>query len=293
MRRYFILLVLFHFNLFSQEYNDILRAGVKNNIVNPGVLFSEGKNKIQMVDSRTFNSDHDGYNLSLMSFAFILNKVDDSVKNETNISNFNALGLDILTYGNDIFKRKSVGISYGTLKRITYNENIIFSMKFSLINDSGNLINFSDLDPLYINWLNKDSRQNSYQFTPSIILTGSRYTSSVSYNHFLSSNSNVNIFGNSIFLNFSYDIVSNSDRLKFYFNYAILKNHKNIYSIMFEPSINSQNKLTIGSRNFSEVFVGYGINYQRFNIDLVYNLTLGKKVLKDINLYNISLNYLL
>ena len=83
------------------------------------------------------------------------------------------------------------------------------SMKFSLINDSGNLINFSDLDPLYINWLNKDLRQNSYQLTPSIILTGSRYTSSVSYNHFLSSNSNVNIFGNSIFLNFSYDIVSN------------------------------------------------------------------------------------
>jgi len=298
MKKFCVTLITFiSFYSYGQEFNDILRAGNYNNLVNPGYSFIEGKNYINLIDSRFLNNGENGYNLSLLSLGFSFgenkntNYSDTTKTDEYKRYNHKGIGIDILTYGDGIFKRTGIGLSFGIKSQVSSSSSLLFTMRFSLNNDKGELVNFNLSDPLYVSWMNNNMKQSSSMITPSLILFGENYMFGLSYNKNLSVDKKVNVFGDSFVFSGRYGIEIESNNLDINLNYVATNQLNNISSFMFNYTFNNQHNILIGERNFGEVFVGYGIKFNSFDIDLIYNATVSKKMLENINLYTISLKY--
>ena len=297
MRKYVIFILLFKSNfLFAQDYLDILRAGDFNNLVNPGYSVLEGNNSIKINDSRFLSNNNYKYNLSLISLGISFDHSKSSVRDSLgNLiyrkQSHKGISLDFSNYGDDIYTRNSIGLGFSIKKQLSRKYSLLYTLKFSFINDYAELINFNENDPIYISWLNKNQRQVSSSFNPSLIFLSKELLIGLSYHRNLQLNNQINIFGNSLIFTGKYSYLINSNSLDFNFNYVLLNNNLNISSIMFNLNFRENQRFILGERNFNELYLGYGINILDFNIDLIYNFTIGEKSIKEINVYSLGLKY--
>lgn len=297
MRKYVIFILLFKSNfLFAQDYLDILRAGDFNNLVNPGYSVLEGNNSIKIKDSRFLSNNNYKYNLSLISLGISFDHSKSSVRDSLgNLiyrkQSHKGISLDFSNYGDDIYTRNSIGLGFSIKKQLSRKYSLLYTLKFSFINDYAELINFNENDPIYISWLNKNQRQVSSSFNPSLIFLSKELLIGLSYHRNLQLNNQINIFGNSLIFTGKYSYLINSNSLDFNFNYVLLNNNLNISSIMFNLNFRENQRFILGERNFNELYLGYGINILDFNIDLIYNFTIGEKSIKEINVYSLGLKY--
>lgn len=297
MRKYVIFILLLKSNfLFAQDYLDILRAGDFNNLVNPGYSVLEGNNNIKIKDSRFLSNNNYKYNLSLISLGISFDHSKSSVRDSLgNLiyrkQSHKGISLDFSNYGDDIYTRNSIGLGFSIKKQLSRKYSLLYTLKFSFINDYAELINFNENDPIYISWLNKNQRQVSSSFNPSLIFLSKELLIGLSYHRNLQLNNQINIFGNSLIFTGKYSYLINSNSLDFNFNYVLLNNNLNISSIMFNLNFRENQRFILGERNFNELYLGYGINILDFNIDLIYNFTIGEKSIKEINVYSLGLKY--
>ena len=297
MRKYVIFILLLKSNfLFAQDYLDILRAGDFNNLVNPGYSVLEGNNSIKIKDSRFLSNNNYKYNLSLISLGISFDHSKSSVRDSLgNLiyrkQSHKGISLDFSNYGDDIYTRNSIGLGFSIKKQLSRKYSLLYTLKFSFINDYAELINFNENDPIYISWLNKNQRQVSSSFNPSLIFLSKELLIGLSYHRNLQLNNQINIFGNSLIFTGKYSYLINSNSLDFNFNYVLLNNNLNISSIMFNLNFRENQRFILGERNFNELYLGYGINILDFNIDLIYNFTIGEKSIKEINVYSLGLKY--
>ena len=297
MRKYVIFILLLKSNfLFAQDYLDILRAGDFNNLVNPGYSVLEGNNSIKIKDSRFLSNNNYKYSLSLISLGLSFDHSKSSVRDSLgNLiyrkQSHKGISLDFSNYGDDIYTRNSIGLGFSIKKQLSRKYSLLYTLKFSFINDYAELINFNENDPIYISWLNKNQRQVSSSFNPSLIFLSKELLIGLSYHRNLQLNNQINIFGNSLIFTGKYSYLINSNSLDFNFNYVLLNNNLNISSIMFNLNFRENQRFILGERNFNELYLGYGINILDFNIDLIYNFTIGEKSIKEINVYSLGLKY--
>lgn len=282
--------------MFAQDYLDILRAGDFNNLVNPGYSVLEGNNNIKIKDSRFLSNNNYKYNLSLISLGISFDHSKSSVRDSLgNLiyrkQSHKGISLDFSNYGDDIYTRNSIGLGFSIKKQLSRKYSLLYTLKFSFINDYAELINFNENDPIYISWLNKNQRQVSSSFNPSLIFLSKELLIGLSYHRNLQLNNQINIFGNSLIFTGKYSYLINSNSLDFNFNYVLLNNNLNISSIMFNLNFRENQRFILGERNFNELYLGYGINILDFNIDLIYNFTIGEKSIKEINVYSLGLKY--
>ncbi len=299
MRKYVIFILLLKSNfLFAQDYLDILRAGDFNNLVNPGYSVLEGNNSIKIKDSRFLSNNNYKYNLSLISLGISFDHSKSSVRDSLgNLiyrkQSHKGLSLDFSNYGDDIYTRNSIGLGFSIKKQLSRKYSLLYTLKFSLISDYAELINFNENDPIYISWLNKNQRQVSSSFNPSLIFLSKELLIGLSYHRNLQLNNQINIFGNSLIFTGKYSYLINSNSLDFNFNYVLLNNNLNISSIMFNLKFRENQRFILGERNFNELYLGYGINILDFNVDLIYNFTISNKSIKEINVYSLGFQYYL
>jgi len=297
MRKYIIFILLLKSNfLFAQDYLDILRAGDFNNLVNPGYSVLEGNNSIKIKDSRFLSNNNYKYSLSLISLGLSFDHSKTNVRDSIGDliyrkQNHKGITLDFSNYGDDIYTRNSIGLGFSIKKQLSRKYSLLYTLKFSLISDYAELINFNENDPIYISWLNKNQRQVSSSFNPSLIFLSKELLIGLSYHRNLQINNQINIFGNSLIFTGKYSYLINSNSLDFNFNYVLLNNNLNISSIMFNLNFRENQRFILGERNFNELYLGYGINILDFNIDLIYNFTIGEKSIKEINVYSLGLKY--
>jgi len=311
MKKIFTILSLFILTLTArgQEYIEVLRSADNSLLVNPALSGIDGRSVMTILDTRSIRGTRFSSRLSYASASFRMtdnliycpspgyfssSSGTRSTRRVTN--NHFQTSVDLLSYGNNMFKRLSLGLTLGYRQQLNRELNMMFAIKTLISQDKFDLTAWDTSDPLYQNWVSKNFKQYLFGLVPGFTIYSKKMLLGVStkigiFNEkkFQFQEGKFDPFGTATIGTFSYDIPISTLILSLGANYVMISDEPNFYSFGLKTKITDYFALIGGSRDLVEVFAGVEVILDKTSIELYINNFIGDNVRSSVPIYSVRL----
>ena len=311
MKKIFTILSLFILTLTArgQEYIEVLRSADNSLLVNPALSGIDGRSVMTILDTRSIRGTRFSSRLSYASASFRMtdnliycpspgyfssSSGTRSTRRVTN--NHFQTSVDLLSYGNNMFKRLSLGLTLGYRQQLNRELNMMFAIKTLISQDKFDLTAWDTSDPLYQNWVSKNFKQYLFGLVPGFTIYSKKMLLGVStkigiFNEkkFQFQEGKFDPFGTATIGTFSYDIPISTLILSLGANYVMISDEPNFYSFGLKTKITDYFALRGGSRDLVEVFAGVEVILDKTSIELYINNFIGDNVRSSVPIYSVRL----
>ena len=311
MKKIVTILSLFILTLTArgQEYIEVLRSADNSLLVNPALSGIDGRSVMTVLDTRSIRGTRFSSRLSYVSASFRMtdnliycpspgyfssSSGTRSTRRTTN--NHFQTSVDLLSYGNNMFKRLSLGLTLGYRQQLTRELNMMFAIKTLISQDKFDLTAWDTSDPLYQNWVSNNFKQYLFGIVPGFTVYSKNMLLGVStkigiFNEkkFQFQEGKFDPFGTATIGTFSYDIPVSTLILSLGANYVMISDEPDFYSFGLKTKITDYFALIGGSRDLVEVFAGVEVILDKTSIELYINNFIGDNVRSSVPIYSVRL----
>ena len=311
MKKIFTILSLFILTLTArgQEYIEVLRSADNSLLVNPALSGIDRRSVMTILDTRSIRATRFSSRLSYASASFRMtdnliycpspgyfssSSGTRSTRRVTN--NHFQTSVDLLSYGNNMFKRLSLGLTLGYRQQLNRELNMMFAIKTLISQDKFDLTAWDTSDPLYQNWVSKNFKQYLFGLVPGFTIYSKKMLLGVStkigiFNEkkFQFQEGKFDPFGTATIGTFSYDIPISTLILSLGANYVMISDEPNFYSFGLKTKITDYFALIGGSRDLVEVFACVEVILDKTSIELYINNFIGDNVRSSVPIYSVRL----
>ena len=311
MRKKIVILFLFLFtlDLRAQEYIEVLRSADNTLLVNPALAGIDGRSSLSVLDTRSIRGTRFSSRLSYVTASFRMTdnliycpspgyfSTSSGTRSTRRVTNNHfQTSVDLLSYGNSMFKRLSLGVTVGYRQQLNREINMMFAMKTLISQDKFDLTAWDTSDPLYQNWVSNNFKQYLFGLVPGFTIYTKNMLIGVStkigiFNEkkFQFQEGKFDPFGTATIGTFSYDIPISNLILSLGANYVIISDEPDFYTFGLKTKITDYFALIGGSRDMVEVFAGVEVILDKTSIELYINNFIGDNVRSSVPIYSVRL----
>lgn len=311
MKKIFTLFFLFNLvlELKAQEYVEVLRSADNTLLVNPALAGIDGRSSLSVMDTRSIRGTRFSSRLSYATASFRMTdnliycpspgyfSSSSGTRSSRRITNNHfQTSVDLLSYGNSMFKRLSLGVTLGYRQQLNREINMMFAIKTLISQDKFDLTAWDTSDPLYQNWVTNNFKQYLFGLVPGFTIYSKNMLIGVStkigiFNEkkFQFQEGKFDPFGTATIGTFSYDIPVSSLILSLGANYVMISDEPDFYTFGLKTKITDYFAIIGGSRDMVEVFAGVEVILDNTSIELYINNFIGDNVRSSVPIYSVRL----
>ena len=293
----------------AQEYIEVLRSADNTLLVNPALAGIDGRSSLSVMDTRSIRGTRFSSRLSYVTASFRMTdnliycpspgyfSSSSGTRSSKRITNNHfQTSVDLLSYGNSMFKRLSLGVTLGYRQQLNREINMMFAMKTLISQDKFDLKAWDTSDPLYQNWVSNNFKQYLFGIVPGFTIYSKKMLIGVStkigiFNEkkFQFQEGKFDPFGTATIGTFSYDIPVSSLILSLGANYVMISDEPDFYTFGLKTKITDYFAIIGGSRDMVEVFAGVEVILDKTSIELYINNFIGDNVRSSVPIYSVRL----
>ena len=308
-----IITILFFFitiqSLKAQEYIEVLRSADNTLLVNPALAGIDGRSSLSVLDTRSIRGTRFSSRLSYATASFRMTdnliycptpgyfSSSSGTRSSRRITNNHfQTSIDLLSYGNSMFKRLSLGATLGYRQQLTREVNMMFALKTIISQDKFDLTAWDTSDPLYQNWVSNNFKQYLFALVPGFTIYSKNLLIGLStkigmFNEkkFQFQDGKFDPFGTATIGTVSYDVPVGELIISLGGNYVLISDEPNFYTFGLKTKITDYFALIGGSRDMVEVFAGVEVILDKTSIELYINNIIGDNVRSSVPIYSVRL----